>query len=184
MKMSFMTCPGREPYADYLKKQLPEAEVIFDTEKNATKNFIKMLRSAGDHEALLMEDDIILCSDFVKKINDVVSKRGSMLINFFSRRGRDLTHGSRIEPGRSFNYNCCVYYPAGWAREVANYYDRWTRREQELIGHGFDYLVADWLSENSLSYFLHVPSLVQHREGLSSIDKRRPRSRQSKTFNE
>ncbi len=43
-------------------------------------------------------------------------------------------------------------------------------------------MVADFLKERHMRYYIHVPSLVEHRIGKSLIDPRRSSRRQSLTF--
>lgn len=49
---------------------------------------------------------------------------------------------------------------------------------------GLDLMVADWLKGRREKYWIHVPSLVQHRTLPSLIDSRRSTKRQSQTFEE
>jgi hypothetical protein len=181
--MAFMTCPGREDYARELSSWLPEAQVFFDTQKNATLNFLNMLAGLGDDAGLLMEDDILLTDNFRFKVKEEVRRKGNTMINFFAmNRKDDRLIGSRYIPGRQFNSNCCVWYPPGYAARILDFYEKWPRREKELKGHGFDYLVADFLDSQGLVYWARVPALVQHRVGVSAIDPRRPRNRIARLF--
>jgi GR25 family glycosyltransferase involved in LPS biosynthesis len=161
--------------------QIPDATAFVDGDNQAMKNLLRALAYVGDDDALMFEDDAILTSDFMAKITPIVYRYGKRcIVQFFSRRGKDLTVGSRYEPGKNFNYGCCYYLPKGFAKRIIAYYDSWPMKERHPTG--LDLLVADWMDSVGLSYYLHVPSLVQHAVGESSIDKRRPKARQSKTF--
>lgn len=170
------TCPGREEFADYLKAALPDAEFLKDQRQNPGLSFIGAMRAAGPDAVLHMEDDVILTSNFREKVEAVIAKLPKTMIQFFGIRGADLTVGSRWDT--RFLWTQCFYMPPGWSAEIVRYFPTW--RGDKL--HNYDSMVGHWLNENRLRYWIHVPSLVQHREAKSAIDPRRSSKRQSKTF--
>ena len=48
--------------------------------------------------------------------------------------------------------------------------------------NGTDAMVRDFLKDRKEKYWIHCPSLVDHRQGKSVIDPRRSSKRQSFTF--
>lgn len=178
------TCAGREHYLPYLRKHLPEdTEFCFDdTAKGVVGNSIKALRLAGKNPAVIMEDDILLTRDFEAKARAVIEERPLSLIQFFSMRKADLTEGSRLEPGRSYLMNQCHYMPPGLGRMLADYMEK--RIDARPVNRGgSDSLYRDFLADHKIRYWLHVPSLVDHRVGPSAIDPSRgSTNRQSFTF--
>ena len=48
--------------------------------------------------------------------------------------------------------------------------------------HGVDLLIQDYLKLTKQKYYIHVPSLVDHRIYKSAIDPRRSTKRQSLTY--
>lgn len=174
--------PERQLYYEYLKRKLPQAEFSFDQGKNAMNTFLNALEMAGDDPAIFMEDDAILTKDFVNKIEYQIMMRPKHVINFFSRRKADETEGSRYIAGGNYSSNVCFYVPEGFAAALLRYSKLWIRENIEEHPTGMDFLVKDFLAKNRMKYFNHVPSLVQHRVGKSSISTRRARERISKTF--
>jgi len=169
----------RAPYLEYLRKHLPGAYFYIDM-GNAMEAFLASLRAAGDDPIIGMEDDAILCKDFLTKATACIEQHPNDVINFFSRRQDDLTIGSRYVPGSNFIAAICAYYPPGIAREIVNYYPRWERAEEHPTG--VDYLVADYLKSIKKRVYIPIPNLVDHRIGKSAIDPRRSSKRVSLTF--
>lgn len=167
-------------WVEYLLRRLPDARVVWDRHSNAMETFLRALEAAGDAAALHMEDDALLTRDFVRKVEAVLEPRREIPVQFFSLPRKRDALGSRLEPGRSFCMGQCFYLPAGMSRELLDYAPTWPRRTEHPTG--LDLMVADFLRERRLQYWLHMPSLVQHRRLPSLIDPRRSTVRQSKSF--
>ena len=172
--------PDRKDFVDYLVKKLPEAEIVIDQDRNSINTFKSLLKKAGMDPVLVMEDDVILTSDFISKVSAEIQKRPNQVIQFFSRRKKDIEVGSREESGANFLSNLCFYLPRGYANGILEFSEHWKGIVENPTGN--DILVADFLKHNKLKYYLHVPSLVQHRVAVSMIDSRRSSKRQSQTF--
>ena len=171
---------GNEDYLAYLKPRLPSAVWCFDKYHDHMETFMRALSMAGSGPALHMEDDIILTRDFLTKVDEVVRRVGEgEVIQFFSLRPTDLTAGSRWD--RAFMMNQCTYLPQGLSGKLLEYSDSWRPRHPEHPT-GSDVMLRDYLRASRKPYWLHVPSLVQHREDVSNINPRRSKFRQSKTF--
>lgn len=180
MKIILRTCNGRERWRDYLISSIPDLIVIQDKTNNAMTTFLEAMLIAGNDPAVHIEDDIILTSNFVSKLESAIKKRPDMVIQFFSMRKADLTIGSRLDYGRTFMMNQCFYLPINYSRMIFEYYPDWPQKGVHKTG--YDILIADWLKARKEKYWIHVPSLVQHRKCKSIINPRRPNNRQSKTF--
>ena len=76
--------------------------------------------------------------------------------------------------------NQCVYYPEGMSRDLLDYSEAWFEAGNGKIAT--DDLVALYLRNRGMDYYLHVPSLVDHRVGKSVSNPRRSSRRQSLTF--
>jgi hypothetical protein len=136
--------------------------------------FIVALRLAGNDPAVIMEDDIELCSDFCRKAEAVIATRTHSVISFFSYTKRK----SGYYP--NFSWLQCAYFPAGYCNRIADFYPAWNRHQKG--GLGVDWLVKDWLKVRREPFWLHCPSLVQHLPLESVIDPTLSRRRQSPTF--
>jgi len=174
--------PERAADVAYLRERLPDAEFCFDRTQNAKDTFLAALAMAGAEPCVHMEEDVILTRDFRAKLAAALAAHPDVLIQFFSMRKADLTVGSRWEPGRTFMMNQCFYLPAGYSAALLAYAATWPGWATDPTG--YDLLLAAWLQEHKLRYWLHVPSLVQHRVERSLINPRRSSRRQSLTFTE
>lgn len=168
----------REPFIAYLTQELPHAEWCFDQKRNAMDTFLRALEMAGSQSAVHMEDDTILCDGFVQKLEAAIAQHPHHVVQFFSMRSADLTVGSRWDG--DFMMGQCFYLPPGYSEQIRNYYEYWPNKEKHPTG--LDTMVCDWLKFRRMKYWLHVPSLVDHRDCKSLINPRRSTKRQSKTF--
>lgn len=180
MKIIVRTHPDRQNCVDYLKKYLPK-ETIFSNDANqegARTNFLNALALAKDQSCLHLEDDIYLTQDFLEKTNKVIKTYPSKVIQFFSQNPSDLIIGSRLD--NNFLGCLCFYMPPTYSARLLNYFPQWSDKNKYVAGS--DLMLAAFLKSINEPYYLSVPSLVQHREGLSLIDKNKPQNRQSPTF--
>lgn len=172
----------RQECVDYLSAHLPDAEFCFDQTRNAMDTFLSALDLAGDDPVVHMEEDIWLAEGFRDKLEAAIAEKPDSVIQFFSMRTKDLTIGSRWDYGYSFLMAQCFYVPAGMSKRIRDYFPGWAGIEKHPTG--LDTMVADFFADNKIKYWIHVPSLVDHRVGPSMIDKRRKHTRVSKTFGE
>jgi len=178
MRVIIRSTPECIEYQAYLSRHIPDAEWIVDTDRRGSMaTFLDAMRLAADDPTLVLEDDILLTEGFLQKAHDAASWHPTSVIQFFSMRQADLTEGSRWD--RKFSMNQCTFFPAGYGPEIAAYHDRWPARD---VRTGYDTMINDWLASRREPYWLHVPSLVEHRVCKSRIDPRRSSKRQSKTF--
>lgn len=159
---------------------IPNLAVCCDVDRNAMHTFRNSLIMAGAGPCVNMEDDIILCTDFMHKIAEEIDKRPNDVIQFFSMRKEDITTGSRYINGGLFSMNQCFYLPSGMSKAILDYMDRWTRYDEHPTG--YDILMADFFKENRIKYWNVCPNLVDHKVMQSRINKRRSSKRQSLTF--
>jgi len=171
---------SRQPCILYLKSLLPQAEFMIDVHGNAMAGFLCALRVSGADAVVHMEEDVIITSNFTKKIESVISKYPNNVIQFFSMRDKDITVGSRYEPGRTFCMGQCFYLPAGYSAAVLKYWDRWPNKTRHPTG--LDLMVGDFLKSRGEKYLISVPSLVNHRCTRSLIDPRRSSKRGARVF--
>lgn len=181
MRYILRTCAGREHYADYVKAIIPSVEVCYDSELGAMGNFLKSLEMSGSDAVVNLEDDIWITKNFESKLEQVVSERPNSLIQFFSMRKADLSQGSRYDSGRSYLMAQCTYFPPKMSRGILAYSKKYANIGHK--SHPLDSMVADYLNKARQRYWIHCPSLVDHRIGKSIIDPRRASTnRQSFTF--
>jgi len=173
----------RQECVDYLKTHLPNAEYLIDTPGNAMSGFLHALSISGTDPSIHMEEDIWLTNDFENKIESVISKHKSEVIQFFSMRKADIDIGSRYEPGRTFLMNQCFYLPKEYSKLIYNYYfNGWDDERKIRYKTGYDILIADFLKSRKEKYYISIPSLVDHRRLKSIINPKRNIGRQAKVF--
>ena len=171
----------RQPFVEEILKQVPEAVMYYDDEfHDAMKSYLYVCEHIiKGQPCVLMEDDIILTSDFKKKAEDVIQMFPHTLINFFSLSKKFMA--PHWKKGREYCMNQCEYFPEGFSLKVVEAYKNWPLREKEP--NAYDFLVG-YAWGNSKPYLVWCPSLVQHRRVKSIIDPRRSSKRQSITFQE
>jgi hypothetical protein len=163
----------------YLREKIPDAEFCFDERKCAIDTFIRSLRMAGNDPAIHTEEDIILTRDFRAKAEAVIAERPNTVVQFFSMRKDDLRKGSRWDT--DFLMNQCIYLPAGHSEALIRFHESWDGKRDGWDKNP-DCVVRDFLRSRREPYWIHVPSLVEHRVMKSAIDSRRSSKRQSLTF--
>lgn len=168
---------SRRAFVEEILKQIPEAEVLWDTSGNAMQSYLNACLIAGEDPVVLLEDDIILTDNFKAKIEKVIEKYPEMLINFFSLSKKHLA--PHFKRGREYCMNQCEYLPPGFASRVLEAYKTWPDKEKHPTA--YDFLVGYAWGRNT-PYLVWCPSLVQHRQVKSAIDPRRSSKRQSVTF--
>lgn len=171
---------SRRPFVEEILKQIPEALVYYDKYGDAMKSYLHVCENIiCGKPAVLLEDDIILTSNFKEKIESVIADYPKTLINFFSL-SKKYTE-PHIKKGREYCMSQCEYFPEGFSLKVVESYKTWPLREQEP--NAYDYLVG-YAWGYSRPYLVWCPSLVQHRQVKSVINSKRSTKRQSITFKE
>jgi hypothetical protein len=132
---------------------------------------------SSDTGAVHLEDDILICEGFDGLVSSAVRQHPDEFIQFFSRMSRDLRDGSGHRAGSTFSMNQCFYVPPGLGYDLVAYYKVWPRRFEAPTG--YDWLMADFMASRGMQYWMHTPSLVDHRVGLSEIHPNRPRVRRA-----
>ena len=168
----------RKPFVDEILRQIPDAIVYYDEYGDAMKSYLHVCANiVKGQPAVLLEDDIILTSNFKQKAESVIAEYPNTLINFFSLSKKYTK--PHIKRGREYCMNQCEYFPAGFSLKVVEAYDSWPLKDKEP--NAYDYLVG-YAWGYSKPYLVWCPSLVQHREVKSIINSRRSTKRQSITF--
>ena len=168
----------RAPFVREILHQVPDAIVYYDEHHDAMKSYLHVCKNIiAGQPAVLLEDDIILTSDFRQKAEAVIAQFPDILINFFSLSKKFIV--PHFKNGREYCMNQCEYFPEGFSMRVVESYEHWPLKEKEPTA--YDYLVGYAWGYNN-PYLVWCPSLVQHREVKSIINPRRSTKRQSITF--
>jgi hypothetical protein len=148
---------------------LPEyVERIIDYEHKYVKSYIDALYKINDCNAVLMEDDIVLCKNFREEIEKVINKYPNNIINFFTSPSKYYTsHFSSM-----FIYNQCTYFPKGMTKfladEIMKMYIPEEPGKHSIQRYGS--LLNIVLCDNNIPHLIHRPCLVQHIDAKSTRD--------------
>lgn len=93
-------------------------EVLVDTERKPIRSFIDQLKYISNDNAVLLEDDVILCKNFKERIEEVVAQHPNYVINFFE--DPFVFYLTETRPGIKYRNNQCTYYPKGVAKTIAD----------------------------------------------------------------
>ncbi|MDR1398631.1 MAG: hypothetical protein LBJ41_01735 [Treponema sp.] len=175
-----MRTTGDRDIGEYLSK-INNLLISRIQKRDAYENFQNALVLTKGHNAVYLEDDIILCDDFERRVKDIIKPHENEVIQFFSMRKDDIAIGTRYINGAKFMMMQCVYLPARINAELLEYSYTWDR-----TGHiaGVDLMLADYLKLKKIKYLNICPNLVDHKVSKSLIDPRRSSKRQSLTFRE
>lgn len=171
---------SRRESVEEILKQIPEAIVYYDHSRNAMQSYLYVCEHIiKGQPAVLLEDDVILTSNFKEKIEAVINQYPKILIKFFDLGKKNVK--PHFKKGREYCMNQCEYFPEGFSLKVVEAYKTW--KDKEVHPTAYDFLVGyAWGYSNP--YLVWCPSLVQHRVGKSIISPSRSSKRQSITFEE
>ena len=190
LQFIMVACPQRQKFVDEVKALIPNLRISMDDfpegackyPTNAFLNFQRAWSWAGDSPSVMLEDDIILCDDFMEKILYQIAQRPNEVIQFFSMRKDDLSIGSRYDTGSKFMMCQCYYLPSGLGAELHEYSKGYYEQMEDGVIPS-DSCIASFLKHRKMKYWISVPSLVEHRIAPSIAGPGRSKYRQSKTFN-
>ncbi len=137
--------------------------LLIDKEHKPIDSFIEQLKTISDYDAILLEDDVILCKDFLNEVNKVISKWKGLVINFFTTPHKYFT--TYLALGL-FSYNQCTFYPKGVAKQIAEVMEKIKKPSNQ-----YDTLVNLAMHELNLYHVKHRPCLVQHIDNDTLIQK-------------
>ena len=192
----------RAPNVEYMKLHIPSLEVMWDTDSILPKGptlqrsrnthltsrqhtFLEALHRVGSDPVVMFEDDVILTQQFCKKAEAAIRQRPKAVIQFFSRRAKDIEVGSHWQIGSVYLMNQCFYLPPRMAKAVANYLPNWFKEQLALGENHFgaiDTMLARCFADYKIKHWVSIPSLVEHSIGVSTHHPSRAKKRQSNTF--
>ena len=143
-----------------------EYELLIDKEHKPIDSFIKQLKIIDDYDAVLLEDDVILCNGFKEEVEKVIEEHKDEVINFYTKPSAFFSSHFC----QHFVYNQCTYYPRGSAKKIAIQMEKEWNADKSIK----DYDVLENKAIHSLNIYLfnYRPCLVQHKDGYSLIGSR------------
>jgi hypothetical protein len=140
-------------------------DLLIDNEKKPVESFIKQLKYISDYDAVLLEDDLVLCDGFKSKIEEVINSYSDLIINFFT--APSVYFKTRMSD--TFYYNQCTYYPKGIAGKIAYEMEQIYKILPELQ---YDVLEQKALVNLGIKHLTYRPCLVQHIDNGSLIQEK------------
>lgn len=142
---------------------------LIDFAHKPVQSFIRQLRFISKYDAVLLEDDLILCKDFQAEIEKVISQYPNSIINFYTQPRHYFTTKTETV----FKYNQCTYYPKGIGEIIAN-------KMEELLPQ-FGPKQRLWsqvenlaLKQLNITHICYRPCLVQHPDKESILKSHDP----------
>ena len=143
---------------------------LVDYAHQPLQSFIAQLDLIGDYDAVLLEDDVILCNNFKDEIEKVIAKYPDKIINFYTKPKFYI----QTEETFDFRYNQCTYYPKGVGKIVA-------AKMREILPR-FGKQQRLWcvvermaLRELQITHIAYRPCLVQHPDDESILNSHDPK---------
>ncbi len=176
----------RQKWAFEIRSQLGGKALIFaDDQSDTYHHFIDTLKFILINKivhpnggVLHIEDDAILCDDFLFVATSVIRDHADHIVQFYSRFPQDAKLGSRY--GERFVGGVCFYIPTAWIKRIIMYLKTWENRMLNI--NAFDIGIHYWLKQEGLPFWLQIPNLADHRVSQSLVDACRPQDRRSYTF--
>ena len=173
--------PERLENVEVMRRCVPHLEVFVDHVGDGYANFFNVCAAINDTGGVVLEDDVGLCRDFMRRIEGVIQEKGAdMVINFFERP--KVNFETELVAGSKFFWMQCVYLPPGLPEKIMAYHDEFKRtRPKKWFGMATDCLVAYTLVKEKMRYWRIRPTLVQHLP-FPSVIGNRPCNRQTPYF--
>lgn len=132
---------------------------IKDTQHKYIDSYIEALELIDDYDAVLLEDDCVLCKNFKQEIETVIEKYPNTIINFFTAPSSYwTTHYTCI-----FDYNQCTYFPKGMTKKFAKLMKD---KQNKVTFNSYGYLLRIVLQDLGIPHLIYRPNLVQHIDGV------------------
>lgn len=137
-----------------------------DTIKNVYNMFLKAFKARED--LLMLEDDVILTSDFLQKINSYIEKYKEKVINFHFIDNR--VSETIVIDGKHFIWNQCVFIPFTIIEKCVELFTKFTLKCQyEVKTRQQDKILAFVLNEIDAQFVVTRPCLVKQHDWLSTM---------------
>ena len=175
-----------ERNTEYLERLIPEAIVYNDVNHTgAINSFVSVIKQVRD-DAVYIQDDMILCNDFVRRTQEYIDRYPDEVIVFSNRTDGKRTRIANAEgfyDPKEAGWLMCTYIPKTIAIDFAQWWicGRWQRVVPSKYSRNWiqkqfdDIFFRSYLTEKGKSVFVAVPNLAGHPANKSVIDDRPPR---------
>lgn len=140
-----------------------EFELLVDKRHDPVGSFIRQLKIISGWDAVLLEDDLVLCKDFKEIIENIINDYPNSVINFFTMP--NIYFSTHFDC--RFSSNQCTYYPRGIALKIALEMEE---VRKILPNAQYDILQRTAMERLGLVHLIYRPCLVQHLDNDSFIN--------------
>lgn len=175
ISISVMAHPSRAEFFPYLREKLGDIPFAIDEEGKGVWANRKKALALRDPKAdfhLIVQDDAIICDDFLKKAKDVldgVGKGGMIAVSFYYGRQklkqkealRGLHHGYVLNDWLTWGLAVCL--PTKIIPGMIEFCDKMKMPQD-------DHRIARFLKLNNIKVYYPIPSLINHRIGKSLVN--------------
>jgi len=167
LSISVMAHPSREKYFGYLKEKLNNPKFSIDTESKGLLwncvNSWKMHDLDSDYH-LVVQDDAIICKDFVNKASEMIEKNGRYLYSFYHANREswndavnDALKGSGYLIKKHVHSGLAIAIPRDLIPSMLDFFEK----QKEPAD---DVRIGMWAKSIGLLNFIPIPSLIDHRD--------------------
>lgn len=174
LSISIMAHPQRKSFVESLLKQLSlmnigvswdEKNNIWDTCRRAW-----LLHDKAADWHLVLQDDVILCKNFITKVNELINKH-SRNNNIFSlylgNREKFSKDVNRLKPKggllvkKNIHHEIALCFPTKKIIDMLNYCDS--------LNPDTDKVINQYVNKNNLDVIIPLPTLINHRNDIASL---------------
>ncbi len=183
LSISVMAHPKRKEFFNYLKRHLSSPPFSIDEGKGLIwncRNAWSMYDPKADYHVVI-QDDAIICRNFLKKAPEVLKKANGLPVSFFhvsplsyaKHRHQRIAEGCIIQHGLSGGVALCL--PTKLIPAMLAFFDA-----SKLPCD--DHRIGTFLSTRKIPLYFPIPSLVDHRVGNPSLCWKKPSQHMANEF--
>jgi len=173
LSIAVMADKRRQEMVDYLLDKLGDVPVFYDDGQGIWHNRVQATlaydKNATHH--LVLQDDAILCKDFITQVCSEINKRPEHILNlYFGNRVKMREAAQKALPNGGYETNWLswgvgIVTPTKYIEEMISY----CNGIQGLDNHD-DTRMARYIRHKGLKVWYPLPSLVDHRVSQSLME--------------
>ena len=154
--MNYFVRTTNDRTLDKSYNQIPY-KLIIDKDYQPIDSFIKALYQINDEDSFLLEDDLILCENFIENANKAIDAYPGRIINFFQSPSLYIP----IMETYKIQFNQCTFYPKGIPKQIADIMINEPRMDG-LKRNMYSLIEKTALEKLNIKVVQYRPSIVQH----------------------
>ena len=185
LSVAIMAVPSRSDEVNRIVKKLGvRVPVFYDTDKkgpwfNAQRAWGSVRSGASHH--LVLQDDIVLCGNFMNTVEHLCSLRPNDILNLFSMRKDSFEAQAAGTSWIRTDYGVwgqAIVMPVPFIPKML----RWSRTNLKEEFPYDDSRITMWMESIKRSAYVPSPNIVDHIDGESTLGHKTPLPRKSRYF--